>query len=526
MSTGAADVASVVDDGAYSTGLDAGYIQTIAVGSDMLIAALGANGDGALVAYGKSDGLIDASTALWRVETRASAGGLALSDDRVYMVDVDGVLHAHALSNGEEVWSTDLVEPDKVDVIFQPNSHVISDVSPAVADGLVVVSTQGGEIHAFSAENSKKRWTFQADEGYVGAPTISGDAVFVASRAEGEPLEAVPPREGHVYSIDAATGAERWRHESVAWSGEAATSVSGNRHTPLVLTVDDARVYLDGDGEGGNLITALSADSGDSLWSTEFDVVSGDAPIAAGGALYVTRPDGGVYGLDNASGEILWRLDTGTANLLSPVVIGDLLVVVTGEGVALGLGDTGADAATAVASPVATADDISGLPPCVSPRLRPDPLPTGDPSTELKIPERTGDRGTSSIIRVDVPTEPVADGETLLSIVSTLDAMLACNRPGKERELDGFFSDDYFRRTAMREPDGFNWRGSQILSSFERTSLAELPDPIILEDGRVAILLWVDLYREGQLVIFVEQDGTLLIDEVARITEEPGQGLG
>jgi hypothetical protein len=150
----------------------------------------------------------------------------------------------------------------------------------------------------------------------------------------------------------------------------------------------------------------------------------------------------------------------------------------------------------------------------------------------LDIPERVNEEGNGSVIRADLPTEPRADAETTAGIIDTLRAMQACDRPGKERELGGFFSDDYYRRMALRYPE---YAGDDLLqlpwlvrvpSELAVLELEDLPEPVELEDGRVALLLWLEWAREGELVIFVEQAGVWFIDETVRITEEPGQPRG
>ena len=69
------------------------------------------------------------------------------------------------------------------------------------------------------------------------------------------------------------------------------------------------------------------------------------------------------------------------------------------------------------------------------------------------------------------------------------------------------------------------WVGN-LLYLYGHTLLDDLTVPVVLEDGRVAILLREDQWQEGTLVVFAQQDGTWLIDEVVRITEEPRQAAG
>lgn len=411
----------------------------------------------------------------------------------------------------------------------------MNDPSPAVRDGLVVVATPAGDVRAFSAEDGTPSWRFDTPEDLVGAPTIVEGTVYVAARLTGD---FGSPGAGHVYALDGETGEQRWVHELAAWAVAISKAAGVEPLDVLVLTVDGTNVYLNGDGERGDAVVALNAQSGEVVWTVGFGVASGAAPVAADDTLYLTRPDGGVYGLNTATGEQRWRLDAGTANLRSPAILDDLLLVTTSQGTVIGLGDRdGAGDADASPVAVASSDDISGLPPCAATRLRPDPLPTGEPARTLDIVERPNDQGQGSAVRADLPTEPLAEADALPGIVDTLRAMQACDRPGRERELGGFFTDDYYRRMALYYPNtdllSLPWV-ARVPYSLERTTLKDLPAPVVLEDGRVALLLgWQEVsgpndaeWGEGQLVVFVQVDGAWLIDEVVRVTEVPNQPMG
>lgn len=523
------ELRAVDRDGQAHGSVEVDLIQSYVIDGGWVYIATGKENQGALSAFSQ-DGLVEA----WRVETGLSAAALGFDGDRIYLVDTDGVLRAFDRSDGSESWNVDL-GVGAVSTIFQPPSFVMNDPSPAVRGGLVVVATPAGDVRAFSAEDGKPRWTFDSPEDLVGAPTIVDGTIYVAARLTGD---FGSPGAGHVYALDGETGEQRWGHALTAWTARISKASGVNPVDVLVLTVDGTNVYLNGDGENGDAIVALDAETGQVVWTVGFGVASGAAPVVSGDTLYLTRPDGGVYGLNTATGEQRWRLDAGTANLRSPAILDDLLLVTTSQGTVIGLGDRD-DTGDAEASPVAAAssDDISGLPPCVATRLQPDPLPTGEPARTLDIVERPDDRGQGSAVRADVPTDPLADADALLGIVDTLRAMQACDRPGRERELGGFFTDDYYRRMALYYPDtdllGLPWV-ARVPYSLEMTTLKDLPAPVVLEDGRVALLLgWREVsgpdaaeWGEGQLVIFVQTDGVWLIDEVVRVTEVPNQPMG
>lgn len=522
-------ISEVAGEGALSPRVAQNAIATYLVDHDTVYVTTGVGDRGTLSAHGP--GYL---TQRWGVETGVSAAALGFDGERIFMTDTSGVLHAFSADDGTSLWSVDLAV-GRLDSVFQPPSFVLDDPSPAVADGMVFVGTPGG-VHAFAAVDGTPMWTTDLPEALVGAPSIVGGAVFVAARGTGSDGT---PGTGHVYALDAVTGVQRWSYAQPAWKSAVSKATGVSADDVLVLTVDGDSVFVNGDGETGDVVTALDVATGDETWSVRFGVVSGAAPVAAGDTLYLTRPDGGVYGLNSATGERRWRLDAGTANLRSPAIIGDLLLVTTANGTVFGLGDA-TDDTSAAGTPTAASngsDDISGLAPCAPPRLRPDPPPTGEPATTLDVLQRPESEGQGSAVRADLPTKPVADADAFVGILDTLHAMRACDRPGKERELGGFFTDDYYRRMASYYPDTdilqLPWV-ARVPYGFAQTRLEDLPDPVVLDDGRVALLLgWRDVagerganWGEGQLVVFVRQHGVWMIDEVVRVTEVPNQPMG
>ena len=504
-------------DGSFAPRVVLTSVLTYAVDRDAVYVASGFGDAGTLSSHG-----VGFMTERWHVDSGVTAGSLALDGDRVFMVDTLGDLRAFDSADGAPIWRVDL-EIGRLDLVFPSRDFVSGDPSPAVTDGAVVVSTPGGAVRSFSAADGSVRWTIDLPEEIVGAPTIVDGTIYIAARGTGY---NGTPRAGHVYALDAETGAERWAVASPAWTSPP-SQVNGIQPLDLlVLTVDMDRVYVNGDGVAGDTVTALDAASGDVAWTHRFDIVAGAAPVVSHDTLYLTRPDGGVYGLDVATGNQRWRLDAGTAALLSPAVVGDLLLVPAFDGTVIGLGDP-VDHPGVAGTPAAV-DDVSGLPPCDPPRLRPDPLPTGDPGATIGVLEASNGQSEAAVIRADLPTTPLAAAEAFAGILDSFRGLHACDRPGRERELGGYFSDDYYRRMALAYPDIDLLAEPSVVRPpyrYDLVSFVELPPPVMLSDGRVALLFWDDQFREGQLVVFAQHGSTWLIDEIVRVTDNPNQPM-
>jgi outer membrane protein assembly factor BamB len=228
--------------------------------------------DGMLFVRGDFDlRAIDARTGrqLWDVSDENGAPEVAAAGGRVYVTgdpDMDApkpvALHAVDARTGHEVWST----------------RIVADwgAAPVLAAGRLFVRQEvprSGEhrfsIHAFRASDGEPLWQ---------APVGSHDRFWFTPPAADATLVVCASEDGHVYGLDAASGALRWRTE-VGFSGSSPAIVNG-----LVWT---------GDGEGR--LTALDAASGRRLWTSPRVFDPGESaiePVVAGGFVLVGTADG------------------------------------------------------------------------------------------------------------------------------------------------------------------------------------------------------------------------------------------
>ena len=312
------DISKVTADGSIVGSVTRSTVIAYLVDAGTVFVASGEGDSATLGAYGDGDG-----TELWSVRAGQSAAELGYDGERLFLVDMDGILHAFDVEDGNESWTVDL-EVENQDTIFQPPYSVFNDATPAVSDGLVVVGTGAGDVRAFSVKDGTPTWSFVTPMEVVGSPTIIDGTVYVASR---ELTQSGAPGLGRVHALSLSTGEERWAFDQPAWT-EGPSKASGVLPVDvLVLTTDGERVYVNGDGSVGEIVTALDAETGSVVWSASFGVTAGAAPVIAGNTLHLTRPDGGVYGLNAETGEQRWRLDAGTADLQSPVIVDDLLLL-------------------------------------------------------------------------------------------------------------------------------------------------------------------------------------------------------
>ncbi|MGH2559300.1 MAG: PQQ-binding-like beta-propeller repeat protein [Thermomicrobiales bacterium] len=245
----------------------------------------------------------------------------------VYAADMDGTVHAVDASTGHPLW------------------RVAARDYPAMAlagDALLVVSGKNGS-----------------------APAVAGDTVYVGGGNDDLIVQSLDASTGAerwrvhltrhgLYALDTATGVERWQFGTETWVS-AAPAVAGD----WIYVVDEAlhkvnaatgwerwRVPMERDivvrhavARSGmvHLVVDVSSQPADSAgvvsaWVYAFDAVSGaerwrfptgsavsSAPAVAGDTVYVGGDARNLYALNEATGEVRWQFDLG-ARLSTPVI--------------------------------------------------------------------------------------------------------------------------------------------------------------------------------------------------------------
>ena len=231
------------------------------------------------------------------VSTAPAVGGGA-----VYARSEDGILHAVNAATGEGLWQQHTTGADRV------------SASPAFADGVVYAG--GNTLRALDASSGERLWVY----GVVGqafySPVVADGIVYVVDF-------------GHLYAIDASTGALLW----LRWDNGLGGGIQPTSAAPLVA---EGAVYVQ--SEDGHLY-ALDALTGTLLWRYETGGVSG-GPRADGGVVYVAANGGTVYGMvassplataapaqEREAGDLLWQYRADEDLLSQPAAANGTLYV-------------------------------------------------------------------------------------------------------------------------------------------------------------------------------------------------------
>ena len=291
------------------------------------------------------------------------AAAPVVADGRIFTIDAGTAVTATG-TNGATLWSTDLTAS------FDKGGG-LSAGGLAIAGGRLFATTGYGELVALDAASGAVVWRQRVDAPVSGAPATDGNAVYVSGM------------DGSAWALDAATGKVVWQvvgtPGKTAYVGTAAPSIgdravifpSAAGELMAVLKIGGGtkiwqsslagkrlgRAYaltydVTGDaviagktlyaGSGAGRTVAMSASSGDKLWSATEGALG---PVAvAGGSLFLVNDEAHLVRLDAATGEVIWSVEMpyftqdkikkrkGIFAHYGPVLAGGRVMVVSSDG--------------------------------------------------------------------------------------------------------------------------------------------------------------------------------------------------
>ncbi len=231
---------------------------------------------GSLVIFGSGDGnvyALDPATgaAKWTAPTDGRIRGTpAVANGKVYVGSYDGRLYAFDVATGKRLWrfDTEGVKLNSGDFGYDRRSL---QSSPAVANGIVFVGARDGFLYAVDAATGAERWRFDYKIPWIIASPAVADGIVYVGNSDAHIMQA----------LDAATGAEKWRTQTntIVWSSAALT---------------DKYIYY-GDGAGRLHIGERATGKDLALFRTGATIHS--SPVVDGDLVVFGSDDGSVYAL-------------------------------------------------------------------------------------------------------------------------------------------------------------------------------------------------------------------------------------
>jgi outer membrane protein assembly factor BamB len=239
---------------------------------------------------------------------------------------VNGIVYFGA---GEHVWALNTSNGNIVwDYWVQLGQGLYFSCSPTVANGIVYIGNDNGNVYALNATEGTKIWSYPTGGFVMSCPAVFGGIVYVGSYdnnlyalnattgnklwsyttggyinyspAVAEGVVYVPSHDGSLYALNSLTGNKLWSYSQYSYWVYSPAVSNGVIYFPAGSAIYALNVY------------------GEKLWSTNI-VGGGESLAIAGGAIYFGSASGFLYALDALSGSILWKY-TGTAGMGWPAV--------------------------------------------------------------------------------------------------------------------------------------------------------------------------------------------------------------
>jgi len=188
---------------------------------------------------------------------------------------------------------------------FHTGGRVIS--SPAVVNGVAYVGSTDGNLYAIDAGTGTLKWKFETKSWEVSSPAVASGVVYFVSY------------DGHLYALDAATGQVRWKFATGGEKRYAGTHLHHLEPAAESMpdpwdfylsspSVWSGAVYF---GSSDGNVYSVDAASGALKWKFHTGDVVHSSPAIADGVLYIGSWDTHLYALDAAGGTEKWKFKTG-----------------------------------------------------------------------------------------------------------------------------------------------------------------------------------------------------------------------
>ncbi len=193
---------------------------------------------------------------------------------------------------------------------YKTSGRVMS--TPLAVGEAVYIGSTDGSLYSLNRSDGSLLWKFATRGPVTSSPAHSGGVVFAGSV------------DGKFYAVDAATGKEKWSFTTLGERRFTAPGIHGaiprteRMPDPFDVflsspVISGGNVYF---GSGDTHVYALDAATGALRWKFKTGDVVHASPAISDGVLYIGSWDRNMYALDAASGRELWRFQTGNDTII------------------------------------------------------------------------------------------------------------------------------------------------------------------------------------------------------------------
>ncbi len=243
---------------------------------------------------------------LWESKTKLPfTGGPGIADNLLLMGTQDGEVYAFDATSGTQLWSATVT------------SEVLA--APAVGDGIVVVRCIDGRVFGLNADTGRRVWIYDHSVPLLSLrgnapPLLRAGVVFIGYDG------------GQVVALRNDDGTLMWEQALITTEGRTELERLSDIDGQLVFVASDLLV-----SSYKNRLASLAADSGRLLWFK--DISSASGVVVDRVNLAVSDSDGNVWLVDRRNGAEFWKNNQLLRRgLTRPAIHGSFVVVGDAEG--------------------------------------------------------------------------------------------------------------------------------------------------------------------------------------------------
>jgi len=281
----------------------------------------------------------DSYSLAWTYTTGSACTSAVIADGIAVVGSGDGKVHAIDVTSGKARWTVDLAAP--------------IDAAPLILDGAVIIGSTEGRLVSLTLADGKQRWDSKAGD------KITGAATWFAQ--DGAKRLLVGSYDNNIYCFNAADGVEVWKYETGSYvngtpavgmlagqqvavaggcdaklhvvdlvTGKGLRTIETSAYVAASVAVVDGHAYV---GHYGNEVIAADLAAGTTTWTYKdrnFPFFS--SPAVTAEVVLLGGRDRRIHCLERASGKVRWVVPARGNVDGSPLIGGNRALIGSDDG--------------------------------------------------------------------------------------------------------------------------------------------------------------------------------------------------
>lgn len=208
---------------------------------------------------------------VWRLDGAPVESSLLPYDDTIVVVDSDAIVKGVGAKKGDVQWEKKI--GDRTGIV----------ASPVAVGPHFVVANEKGVIYKLDASSGEEQWVSPLAAPVYSTPILADDDIIVSTTR------------GQLFSLSSADGEVNWSYTLPDNTVRFATSGFDEDSEQLVVAGSDGHVR------------SLDPATGDENWVTPLEGAIIIAPLFTNNTIYIGTLRGKLYALDKLTGEKIWE---------------------------------------------------------------------------------------------------------------------------------------------------------------------------------------------------------------------------